>query len=225
MPRIGRLDIFWSVNKLARAITKWTRACYKRLARVVHSSHLWIQNTAVMWEIQHNNADWDCFKTLILQEMYKDSKSSSGRLLCISRSHTFLPVNWICKKQTSDSHSSIEAEIISLDASFTHGWNTSSWSLGFGWWSDKKSKDQARGDSSGNTTSNKHTKNQTKVAIYHDDLQLSNVDYDSSNEKSSRPHFEHNEAVIKMIIKGRSPTMRHVSRIHRVALDLLVWQN
>ena len=28
--------------------------------------------------------------------------------------------------------------------------------------------------------------------------------------------FEDNEAVVKMIIKGRSPTMRHVSRIHRV---------
>ena len=31
--------------------------------------------------------------------------------------------------------------------------------------------------------------------------------------------FEDNEAVIKMIIKGRSPTMRHVSRTHRVGLD------
>ena len=31
--------------------------------------------------------------------------------------------------------------------------------------------------------------------------------------------FEDNEAVIKMIMKGRSPTMRHVSRTHRVALD------
>ena len=30
-----------------------------------------------------------------------------------------------------------------------------------------------------------------------------------------------NEAVIKMIIKGRSPTMRHVSRTHRVASDCL----
>ena len=28
--------------------------------------------------------------------------------------------------------------------------------------------------------------------------------------------FEHNEAVIKMIIKGRSPTMRHASRTRRV---------
>ena len=33
--------------------------------------------------------------------------------------------------------------------------------------------------------------------------------------------FEDNEAVIKMIIKRRSPTMRHVSRTHRVALDWL----
>ena len=33
--------------------------------------------------------------------------------------------------------------------------------------------------------------------------------------------FEGNEAVIKMIIKGRSPTMRHVSGTHRVALDWL----
>ena len=30
-----------------------------------------------------------------------------------------------------------------------------------------------------------------------------------------------NEAVIKMIINSRSPTMRHVSRTHRVALDWL----
>ena len=33
--------------------------------------------------------------------------------------------------------------------------------------------------------------------------------------------FADNEAVIKMIMKGRSPTMRHVSRTHRVALDWL----
>ena len=33
--------------------------------------------------------------------------------------------------------------------------------------------------------------------------------------------FDDNEAVIEMKIKGRSPTMRHVSRTHRVALDWL----
>ena len=33
--------------------------------------------------------------------------------------------------------------------------------------------------------------------------------------------FADNEAVIKMIVKGRSHTMRHVSRTHRVAFDWL----
>ena len=53
-----------------------------------------------------------------------------------------------------------------------------------------------------------------------------NVDFISTNVNSSRKEallyvFEDNEAVIKMIIKGRSPTKRHVSRTHRVALDWL----
>ena len=43
----------------------------------------------------------------------------------------------------------------------------------------------------------------------------------SSNQEALLYVFEDNEAVIKMIIKGRSPTMRHVSRTHRVALDWL----
>ena len=36
-------------------------------------------------------------------------------ILCMFRSHTFLPTSRMCKKQTSVSHSSKEAEIISLD--------------------------------------------------------------------------------------------------------------
>ena len=51
--------------------------------------------------------------------------------------------------------------------------------------------------------------------------------YVSSNVKSSQFGamlyiFEDNEAVIKMITKGRSPTMRQISRTHRVALDWLL---
>ena len=30
LARIGRPDILWSVNKLARSVTKWTRACARR---------------------------------------------------------------------------------------------------------------------------------------------------------------------------------------------------
>ena len=35
LARIGRPDIVWSVNKLARSITKWTKACDKRLNRLI----------------------------------------------------------------------------------------------------------------------------------------------------------------------------------------------
>ena len=55
---------------------------------------------------------------------------------------------------------------------------------------------------------------------------MKDIDAVPSNVQSARQEaflyvFEDNEAVIKMIIKGRSPTMRHVSRTHRVAFDWL----
>ena len=55
---------------------------------------------------------------------------------------------------------------------------------------------------------------------------MENIDVVPSNVQSVNREallyvFEDNEAVIEMIIKGRSPTMRHVSRTHRVALDWL----
>ena len=43
----------------------------------------------------------------------------------------------------------------------------------------------------------------------------------SSQEESQLYIFEENEAAIKMTIKGRSLTVRHVSGYHRVALDWL----
>ena len=51
---------------------------------------------------------------------------------------------------------------------------------------------------------------------------MEDIDSVSSNVQSARQEallcvFEDNEAVIKMIIKGRSPTMRHGT--HRVAFD------
>ena len=69
-------------------------------------------------------------------------------------------------------------------------------------------------------------KSPTRKKIHGKIDDLDNVDFISSNVNSSRKEallyiFEDNEAVIKMIIKGRSPTVRHVSRTHRVALDWL----
>ena len=56
------------------------------------------------------------------------------------------------------------------------------------------------------------------------------IDYVPPNaqESSKRAHmftFEDNEAVIKVIIKGKSPHMSHVLRTHRVNLDWLFEKN
>ena len=66
----------------------------------------------------------------------------------------------------------------------------------------------------------KRQKSHSKIDVVKDiDLVPSNVQ--SANREALLYVFEDNEAVIKMIIKGMSPTMRHVSRTHRVALDRL----
>ena len=68
-----------------------------------------------MWEILLNNADWDCFKTPIVREMLRIQNPLLEELCAFLGSHTFVPISWICKKQTAVSHSSAESEIISLD--------------------------------------------------------------------------------------------------------------
>ena len=50
-------------------------------------------------------------KTLTSREILKIQSLT----LCIFGSHTFVPISWMCKNQTSVSHSSTEFEIISLD--------------------------------------------------------------------------------------------------------------
>ena len=45
----------------------------------------------------------------------EDSISTSGGTLCVFGIYTFVPISWMCKKQTAVSHSSTESEIISLD--------------------------------------------------------------------------------------------------------------
>ena len=66
----------------------------------------------------------------------------------------------------------------------------------------------------------KNQRCQGMTNVFHrNDCVPSNVQ--SSYQEALLFVFEDNEAVIKMIIKGRSPTLRHVSRTHRVALDWL----
>ena len=117
LARIGRPDILWSVSKLARSITKWTKACDKRLNRLIsyihhtcdYKQYCDVGNTAKQCRL-------GLFQDSDFAGDLEDSKSTSGGTLCIFGSHAFVPISWMCKKQTSVSHSSTESEIIYLDA-------------------------------------------------------------------------------------------------------------
>ena len=146
-------------------------------------------------------------------------------------SHTFDPISWMCKKQISVSHSSTESEIISVDAGLTLNGTPALdlWDLIVAVLHGNTNQNRTeQGDLLKNkreVCSPPHTLHKRKQSegVIND---VDNVDFNHSNVTSSRQEalfyvFEDKEAVIKMIIKGRSPTMRHVSRTHRVALDWL----
>ena len=125
----------------------------------------------------------------------------------------------VCKKETSVSHSSTESEILSLDAgSRMDGipaldlWDLVFEVLHSSFSQPKKSEENVQGNLLHDTPSRKHTNSQTITQIQYNDLELCNVECVSSNVTSSHFGamlfiFVDNEAVIKMIIKGRSPTM------------------
>ena len=220
--RIGRRDILWSLNKLARSITKWTKACDKRLNRLI----AYIHHTSEYRQYCHvGNTAKQCRMGLFQDSDFagdlKDSKSTSGGTLCIFGSHTFVPISWMCKKQTAVSHSSSESEIISLDTGLRLDGLPALelWDLIVSVPGKRLSSFSDRSRQPDNDV-HKHRKSQKKINV------MENIDSVPSNVQSSRQEgllyvFEDNEAVIKMIIKGMSPTMRHVSRTHRVALDWL----
>ena len=117
LARPGRPDNLWSVNKLARSITKWTKACDKRLSRLIS----YIHHTCEYKKYCHvGNTAKQCRLGLFQDSDFagdlEDSKSTFGGTVCVLGSHTLVPVSWMCKKQTSVSHNSTESEIISLDA-------------------------------------------------------------------------------------------------------------
>ena len=95
----------------------------------------------------------------------------------------------MCKKQTSVSHSSTESENISLDAGpridgipALDLWDLVVEELHSSSNQPQKSKDNVQGLLH-DTPSRKQIKNQVKTRIQHNDLELCNVDYVSSNVK------------------------------------------
>ena len=179
-----------------------------------------ITNSIVMWETLPNKADWDCFKTPILQEISRIQNRHQVEHCAFSEAIRLCQSVGCVKNKFQFRTVQEKSEIISMDAGFRLDRIPA-----LDWW------DLIVAVLHGNTyQSNQERghpyKSPTRKKLHGKIGDLDNVEFIFSNVHSSREEallylFEDNEAVIKMIIKGRSPTMRHVSRTHRVALDWL----
>ena len=230
LARTGRPVISLSVNKLARAFTKWTKACDKRLARLIS----YIHHTSEYRQYCYvGNAAQQCrlgfFQDADFAGDLEESKSTSGGVPCIIGSHTFVPMGWMCKKQTSISHSSSEAEIIYLHAGLRMDGipALTLWVLVIEIFRSvpnkiEQPKEELRGNPLQATSETRTTSSKSSTPTsFKLTLNAFHPTQCILGAGANLYVFEDNEAVIKMIIKGQSPTMRHVSRTHRVALDWL----
>ena len=204
--------------------------CDKRLARLIS----YIHHTSEYKQYCHmGNTAPHCRSGLFQDSDFagdlEDSKSTSGGTLCVFGSHTFVPISWMCKKQTSVSHSSTEAELISLDAGLRLDGipALTLWDLVVEVFHSVPNRtDGPKREPRRNPSAVVKPDMHNPIPIKHTNAIPTHIDHIPSNTAHSGSSamlyvFEDNEAVIKMIIKGRSPTMRHVSRTHRVALDWL----
>ena len=201
------------MNSLAREVTKWAAACDKRLLRL--ESYINSTEDHCVCSFVGDEAK-DCKLALFCDANFagdlQDSKSTSGVILCLVGPNTFCPLSSLCKKQGAVSHSSSEAEVISLETGV-------------------RMEGFPALDFWGTVISVLHP-NATKlrqenvlVPISRDLQFLVQVDYVPptipATTFAKMVILEDNDAVIKMCIKGRSPNMRHVARTHRVDLDWL----
>ena len=88
--------------------------CDKRLARLIsyfHHTSDHIQYWHVRNPAQHCRLG--LFQDSAFAGDLQDSKSTWVRIMSIFGSRTLVPTSWMCKKQTSASHSSTESEVIS----------------------------------------------------------------------------------------------------------------
>ena len=162
----------------------------------------------------------------------------------------------MCKKQTSESHSSTTSAILSLDAGFRMGGFLPALDL---WDVVLDVLRSTQGDANSNVADSRETgarptirpkpkqtkttrniskwllkegrsptMRQRKSLFKTSVIPWARIGNENGTQrtlsrcKSQLYMFEHSEAAIKMIIKGRSQTLRHVARTHWVALDWVV---
>ena len=150
---------------------------------------------------------------------FRDSKSTSGDVLYVLRSHKFLPDSLLFSRQTAVSHSSVESEFLSLgeDVLVDVLAVVQIWKYVLETLSSESNK----------RILERHQRERF-MPLIHILILLSLCQLimcPSTFTTALIPLnylFEDNSAVIQMIHKGWSPNLRHVTRTHRDDVDTVL---
>ena len=218
--RIARVDLMWAVNMLAREVTRWTAACDRRLHRLISYMHH-SEDLAQICYVGDppSKCDMILFSDASFAGDLRDSKSTSGGVLCLVGPSTFVPITWLCKKQTAVSHSTSEAEVIALDAGTRLEGLPSLllWDLVIDVFEPGPGKAKAPSRFLPSELMLLHR----QCYDLYGSIDFVPPSLPITKGRARLYILEDNDAVIKMVIKERSPQLRHVARTHRVNLDWL----
>ena len=217
LARIGRPDVLWSMNKLARSITKRTKACDKRMNRLIshihhtceYKQHCHVGNTAKQCRLG----------------LFQDSDfagRSWGLKIHFGRNIVHFWKSYICSnkldvQETNYCFSQFNRIRNHLFGHWTEiGWVACSGTVGSNCFWPLETWFRLLKKPGRPAVNNKDQRSQRITNVLNHVVCVpSNVQF--SHQKALLLVVEDNE----QFVKGRSPTMRHVSRTHRVALDWL----
>ena len=113
LARNYRYDIYFTVNYLARFVTKWSAACDAMLFHLtcyINSTVHYVQQCAVGDTAEHINIGLFVDANHVTSS--DDSVSTGGALMVLYGPNTYVPITAICKRQRRVAHSSTESEMI-----------------------------------------------------------------------------------------------------------------
>jgi hypothetical protein len=121
LARLARPDILKPINDLAKNVSKWSKNCDKQLIRLIsymhHTKHYVLEGFVGQGQDETARLELKLFVDADFAGEREDAKSTSGGWLVLVGPHTYFPLTWVSKKQTSVSRSTTEAEVISLASS------------------------------------------------------------------------------------------------------------
>ena len=117
LARMVRLDIAYTINFLAKYVTRWNTLCDKQLCHL----YSYLANTvktalvATVDRRDMGNLRLEAYPDADLCGTFDTTKSTSGGFLALVGEYgTFFQLDWFSKKQTATSHSTTEAEMVAM---------------------------------------------------------------------------------------------------------------